>query len=237
MRWMGTHIKASGEIAAGDERVEHTIRRRALITFSVFFIVLQGVNFATLAIFYDGWLLEMLVSAGAILLAILAIATAPHAKSFEPHAIGITLFFIVANSYTAIPDGTGINTSLLPLMCVIPLVNGFIGGARAAVGSSAAVLGFIALLYHVSITAPNPAPEYYLAWSGQRAIQACLAVVMVATISSVFGRSVVRAFAMLEERAEAARAAEQTKSVFIMINMHHTVCNGRKRMRPLHEIK
>jgi len=215
------------------------IRARAVYIGGLLFSVMQIFNFAFLTQSYgEWWTISHQVCVVAFFLILTAVLCLRYYINYQIYAGFFSLLIFTAISFTAIPDHTGINTTLLPLLMVGSMINGLICGWKTSMFYTIIALGFIWALYIVTINAPANTPYAIEAFKGanfQRAFQATIAFLIMSVIAMVFSRNMYRAFNSLKQQAialaeqsEKADMANIAKSEFLA-NMSHelrTPMNG-----------
>lgn len=202
------------------------LRARALYCFGWLFVALQGLNIVGMNATVGAWSNDHWIAVGAAGAVFAAIHGLRYYKNFTVYALFITSLYLVGNAGTALPDGTGINTSLLPFIVIIPMLNGFIAGPRMALLSGALSLGFIFVLFKGSAISATDAAEVGIIT--QRALQAGFAISLVSIIAATFSENTFHAFHLLESNVRRARRAESAKMAFLAAMSHElrTPLNG-----------
>jgi len=207
------------------------MRSRAVYFIGWAVIISQLVNLVAMTLSYGGWTFDNTIALCACGYVFILIHMLRFTKRFYLFTGAYAALIFGGIAASALPDATGINTALLPLLITGVIMSGFISGWRMVVSYSVAAVVFIWLLYSVSTNDVPPFAvdtELYAARNLQRAIQASLAFVLVSIIVSIFSYNMYRLFDSLEESASKAQAADESKSLF-MANMSHelrTPLNG-----------
>lgn len=204
------------------------IRLRALYGFGWLFVLIQLLNIIGMTVTYRHWTPDHGIAVSTASVIICAIHCLRFFKNFTFYAIGMALLCIVGVLASALPDYTGINSALLPLLVMMPVLCSFTSGPRAALLSGGAVLIVIALLYYCSATSPHAPSSFYDPRNAQRALQAAFTTIMVTGISAVISNSIFQTFHLLEANIDRARKAEAAKSNFLASMSHElrTPLNG-----------
>lgn len=207
------------------------IRGRAVYLIGLAIILSQFINVAMMSITYGSWTTDHWISVGACGLIVLLTIGLRVSKNFVFFAGAYSLILFAGIAASAMPEHTGVNSALLPLLVLGCFVNGFISGWRSVAVFGVASSCFVWYLYYVSTTAPPTAlfaADMYVAANFQRAVQATLTLFLATIITGMFSFHMSRTFEKLEHSAWYAQKADRTKSQFLA-NMSHelrTPLNG-----------
>ena len=204
------------------------IKGRAVYLIGLAFGLIQIPNLMFMSMTYGRWTADHWISIGAVALIFLGTQALRYHKQYSTYAFLYSMLIIVGIAASAIPDNTGINSSLLLILIAGILLNGFISDWRWVLIYSGMSLLFIVLLYMNTLGSAGFSEADWAVRTQQRAIQAGLAVILVSVIVCLFTVNLHRLFATLEEKVEETRRAEAAKSHFLA-NMSHelrTPLNG-----------
>ena len=152
-------------------------------------------------------------------------------KNSNFYAIFYSALILVGVAVTAIPDGTGINSALLPVLVSAALISGFIAGWRVMLSYTFCAIVLLWGLYIYSVKLPPPVGVPIIDYKARifmRAMQASIALGLASAALGVFINSVNSLFNLLEKNIELTKKAELAKSNFLA-NMSHelrTPLNG-----------
>jgi len=207
------------------------LRARAVYMVGWVFLVSQVINVCFMTYIYKTWVLDHWIAFFAVIIIMTTTHLLRWSKNFAGYAFFYSCFLLLAVAGTAVPDGTGINSSMLPLLIGGAVINGFISGWRMMLGYALATAGLIWYLYFLSMSLPAPPGvplEAYATRSFMRAVQATIALSIVSAALGVFTVSVQYLFRLLEQNIVLAKQADIAKSAFLA-NMSHelrTPLNG-----------
>lgn len=219
-------MRIDNTLSAGD-----LLRARAVYYVGAIVCLAQLVNVVFVVLAYDGWPYENTISIIAMGLIILMTSLLRVTKNFTLFTMFYVVILFGGVSATAIPDQTGINTSLLPLLLSGLMMCAIMSTWRAVTAYTIMALGFVWLLYFISANAPMPyglAPDLFELRNFQRALQASIALMIMGLSLVVFTVNLARIFALLETNIKLTKDAETAKSKFLA-NMSHelrTPLNG-----------
>lgn len=151
------------------------LRARAVYTIGWAFIFIQILNLVGMYHSYGRWILDHTIAVVAIGLVLVAVHCLRWTKAFVGYAIFFSTLALLATLATALPDGTGINSSMLPFLSAGPLLCGFVAGWRSVISYCVAALLLVAFLYAVSLANPLLEPGWNPGRDFQRWAQASFA--------------------------------------------------------------
>lgn len=207
------------------------LRARAVYMVGWVFLFSQVINVCFMTYIYKSWVFDHWIAFAAVIIIMTTTHLLRWSKNFTGYAFFYSCFLILAVAGTAVPDGTGINSSMLPLLIGGAVINGFISGWRMMLSYAVATAGFIWYLYFLSMGLPAPPGvplEAYTTRAFMRAVQATIALSIVSAALGVFTVSVQYLFRLLEQNIVLAKQADIAKSAFLA-NMSHelrTPLNG-----------
>jgi len=212
----------------GSQEAGVLMRGRAVYMICWTLVATQIINLFFITYTYKEWTFDHVISIAACIAVIGFSHLLRYTKVFPLYAAFFSFLIFAGIGASALPDGTGVNSALLPLLVAGVIMNGFISGWRMVIGYTVCVIGFVWFLY--GNTAPNPplGAEFYAARNFQRAVQATLAFALTSTIIGLFSFNMNRLFKMLEESVATSKKADLAKSQFLA-NMSHelrTPLNG-----------
>ena len=210
---------------------EDLLRARAVYMVGWVFLLSQAVNVAFMTYSYGTWTLDHWISVAVCTIVITATHLLRWTKNFNGFALFYSILLLVGIAGTSIPDGTAVNSAMLPLLVSGAFIAGFVSGWRMMVGYAIAATGMIWFLYFQSVSLPPP-PGVPIADYGtrifMRAVQATIALCITSTAVAIFSYSMHRLFRLLEKNIHLAEQADLAKSNFLA-NMSHelrTPLNG-----------
>ena len=207
------------------------LRARAVYFVGVFSIFSQLVNLGFMTHSYGRWTGDHTISVTACFVLLFVTCLLRYTKNYLIFAVIFCGLLLGSIAAVTIPDQTGINTSILPLLVSGVLICGVITSWRVVAGYTTIAVSLVWLLYFFSKSAAIPygvVPELYAVRNFQRAVQTTIAFSTAAFTMGLFTMNLERIFALLEKNIALAEKAEQTKSSFLA-NMSHelrTPLNG-----------
>jgi len=177
---------------------------------------------------YGGWTQNHTVILIACGFALCVVPLIRWYKNLLPYALFYSVLLIGACVATALIDGSGINTSILPLFALGPIINAFIAGRKAAIFFW--VIGMIALSCIFLFTSSQP--SYIEGIAGiehaNRYTHAILALTISLALALIVSEQLFLALSDMRKHAAMTRKAEQEKSKFFAIMSHElrTPLNG-----------
>lgn len=207
------------------------LRARAVYMLGWVFILSQLINLVFMSYSYGTWTLDHWIATGAIVTIFIATHFLRYAKAFMGFAAFYSVLMLLGILATSLPDQTGINTAMLPLLVAGAVINGFISDWRMVVIYAFCSLSIVWYLYTATLGWPIPAgvdPIAFETMAFMRAVQTTIAFSMVSAGLAVFSVSMHHMFNLLEENIRLAQQADLAKSNFLA-NMSHelrTPLNG-----------
>ena len=180
---------------------------------------------------YGGWTMDHWTSCILVVIILFTTNLLRRLKNFNFYAIFYSALILVGVAVTAIPDGTGINSALLPVLVSAALISGFIAGWRVMLSYTFCAIVLLWGLYIYSVKLPPPVGVPIIDYKARifmRAMQASIALGLASAALGVFINSVNSLFNLLEKNIELTKRAELAKSNFLA-NMSHelrTPLNG-----------
>ena len=207
------------------------LRARAVYMLGWVFIVSQLINLVFMSYSYGSWTMDHWIAVGAITVILLATHLLRFTKAFKSFAGFYSIFMFLGILATSVPDKTGINSAMLPLLVAGAVINGIISGWRMVLLYGVCSLVLVWYLYHATMSWPIPVgvdPATFETRAFMRAVQTTIAFSIVSTGLAVFSISMHHLFDLLEENIRLAKQADLAKSNFLA-NMSHelrTPLNG-----------
>jgi len=115
-----------------DERMpaEDLLRARAVYMVGWVFLLSQAVNIAFMTYTYGQWTMDHWISVVVCAVVITTTHLLRWSKNFNGFALFYSILMIAAIAGTSIPDGTAVNSAMLPLLVSGAFIAGFISGWR-----------------------------------------------------------------------------------------------------------
>lgn len=199
---------------------EDLIRYRAIWLVGLMFVVMQLINLTVISIDHGEWTYDHTICT----VTVVCIATAVHAlrwyKNYDVYAFIFSAMLFLGMIASALPQNAGINSALVPLLIVGPLLCGYISGRRAAIVFWA--VGTLVICFLAWVTWDSP-----VQWaSGERhrdlnrATNAFYFMTLSATLSAMLTGRTFMALRKMRENAERAARAEAAQSEFLAKMSH-----------------
>ena len=194
------------------------MRARAVYVCGWAFVLLQIVNFITMTLSYGGLTLDHAIAVAAMVLVLSAVHGMRYTKEFTLIAAFFTILLLGAITASAVQEQTGVNSALLPLLILGPMINGFISGWRMSLVFCLMGCGLLLFLYMVSHGSGSLYaldPVWFEVRNSQRLLQTLYTLLLASGIASIFSYHMFAAFTELEQSAMRAKEAEDSKAAFL----------------------
>lgn len=207
------------------------MRARAVYMMGLAFLATQFINCFAMYYSYGGFTFDHAVSIVACLLVGLTVVCLRWSEKFQIYAAIYSVLIIAATLSSALNENTGINSALIPFFVLGVIVNGFICGWRATLTFGFMSLIGIWFLWWISSNysyTPIFDVEKFSDRNFQRAIQASLAVTLIAMCGAFFSKNMHDAFGDLEAGILEAQRSDRAKTDFLATMSHElfTPMNG-----------
>lgn len=204
------------------------MRMRAIWVVGWVLMVTQLTNIVVMTITYGGWTYDHAITVSVAVLVVVTIHCVRWYKNQLVYATFYSALIFLAVLGSAVPEGTGINTALLPFLALGPVINGFIAGRRAAwIFAGVGAVYFTVLLY-ISLNNPPQTITGTYVREINRYCQAMFALSMSTVMSVMLSERVYSALADMRQITDRAVRAEAAKSEFLATMSHElrTPLNG-----------
>ena len=211
-----------------DTPTEHVVRYRAIWLVGSTFVVMQMLNMITMTINYRTWTYDHTVALVAGSGVFICVNLLRWYKNYHVYAAMFSIFLFLAMSASALPDNAGVNTALIPLLIVGPLVNGYVSGRRAAILFWAAAMIYMLFLGWVSFSNPSQWASGERHRDFNRLANGMFILSISAMLSAMLTEHTYTALRTTRENAERAIKAEAAQAEFLAKMSHElrTPLNG-----------
>ncbi len=199
---------------------EDLIRYRAIWLVGLMFVAMQIVNLIVISIDHREWTYDHTICAIVIVVITIGVHVLRWFKNYHAYAFLFSFMLFAGMVVSALPDEAGINSALLPLLIVGPLLCGYISGRQAAIIFWIVGVLVICLLAWVTWHAP-------VQWiSGERhrdlnrATNAFYFMTVSAALSAMLTGRTFMALKKMRENADRAARAEAAQSEFLAKMSH-----------------
>ncbi len=211
-----------------DGPLEAVTRARGIYVVGLTLVFTQLLNLPGLLITYGGWNKDTFICIGAAVVVLASIALVRWVKFYAGFAVFYTVLMIGAIAGSAIPDGSGVNSSLLPFLAIGPMIVGYIFDWRAALLYGLAAMTFVGGLFVIALGNDNFGYASDFGWVFQRFTQSEFAILMGTVLAIVFSTNTFQSLDKLQKSVARTKRAEEAKSEFLATMSHElrTPLNG-----------
>ncbi|MEZ5914715.1 MAG: ATP-binding protein, partial [Parvularculaceae bacterium] len=207
---------------------ESLMRIRAVYAIGIMMIVSQSVSMIVMRHTYGRWTYDHAISLIACLVVFALVNLVRYYKNTAFYAAFFAVLMIGGTLASALPDHTGINSAMIPVLTIAPTMCAFMAGRRAAIAFFLVGAALLAFLYSVSITNPPQMIDGDYRRETNRLIQGSFAMTLSMLVSVFVSERIYLLVAELREAAERARKAEAATAEFFAKISHEvrTPLNG-----------
>lgn len=211
-----------------DLPAERVMRLRAVWVVGCMFLGTQVLNMIVMSASYGRLTYDHAIAAFACLVVLATVIAVRWTKQVEVFAAIYSLLLFAGTLGSALPQGTGINTALIPFLTIGPVINAYMAGRRATLIYSALAAVLLGYLFWVSISGPPQSIEGTHTRDVNRLAQAAFGLSLSTALSILVSEQVYAALADQRRHAERAMRAEAAKSDFLATMSHElrTPLNG-----------
>ena len=204
-----------------DTPAEYLIRYRAIWLLGLLFVGVEMLNIVSMSITYGRWTYDHNIAVGASSLVILLIILLRWFKQYyHAYAFFYSSLVLAGTAASALPEHAGINSALIPLLILGPLITGYISGRLASILFWVAGSLFLVFLYWVSISNPPLMANGTYVIETNRLTNAFFFLTISAALSSMLTEQTFSAMTKMRENADRAQKAEAAKNEFLAKMSH-----------------
>lgn len=204
-----------------DTPAEYLIRYRAIWLLGLLFVGVEMLNILSMSITYGRWTYDHNIAVGASSLVILLIILLRWFKQYyHAYAFFYSSLVLAGTAASALPEHAGINSALIPLLILGPLITGYISGRLASILFWVAGSLFLVFLYWVSISNPPLMANGTYVIETNRLTNAFFFLTISAALSSMLTEQTFSAMTKMRENADRAQKAEAAKNEFLAKMSH-----------------
>ncbi len=211
-----------------DDQAETGMRMRAVWVIGLAIVVMQFSNLAILTVTNNGWSFEHTLTVVVCSLTLAGIQFIRWHKNVFSYWVFFTFIMVGGVLASVWHDHHGINSPLVPIIALGPVMSGFIAGRRAAwvfwiIGSV-----LLSVLFLISITHPPVVAGAGYVVESKRFFQAIFTLSLAAIIAVNLHERLYSTLREMRMNAERANRAEAAKSEFLATMSHElrTPLNG-----------
>lgn len=211
-----------------DTPPEYLIRYRAIWLLGLLFVAMELFNLVSMSITYGRWTYDHDAAVYTSIAVLVMVHSMRWFKAYHVYAFLYSSFVFGGIAASALPESAGINSALLPLLTIGPLLNGYISGRLATILFWILGCAFLVFLYWVSVTHPPMMANGNYVIETNRFTNAIYFLTISAGLSTMLTEQTFSAMKKMRENAERARKAEAAKSEFLAKMSHElrTPLNG-----------
>ena len=196
------------------------IRYRAIWLLGFLFVAVQMLNLITMTFTYNGLHYDHAIAVVTSLAVLVIVGMLRWYKGYHFYAAVYSAFVLFGIAASALPERAGINSSLIPLLVIGPLLNGYISGRKATILFWGMSCLFLVFLYLVSISGPPRNADGLYQWEMNRLTNGIYYLSISAGLSTMLTEQTFSAMRKMRENAERARSAEAAKTEFLAKMSH-----------------
>lgn len=211
-----------------DTPAEYLIRYRAIWLLGLLFVAMQVFNLITMTANYGRWTYDHDIAVGTSAMVLFLVHLMRWYKGYHVYAFLYSTLVFAGISASALPEHAGINSALLPLLTLGPLITGYISGRLASLLFWMFGSLFILFLYWISISHPSIMANGTYVMEANRATNAFYFLTISAALSTMLTEQTFSAMKKMRQNADRARRAEAAKTDFLAKMSHElrTPLNG-----------
>ena len=197
-----------------------SMRITSIFYITLTFSALMAVSFVVLCFTYELWAIEHTMSAAMSVTLMGIVFLLRYIKQPLFYWLIFTIIMTPSLFMVTLYDGTGIHSSLVPIVAFSPFLSGYIAGKIGAVASWFTVTGALTVMYlytddrTAGVASIGPATDRY--------VMSIVAATLALAVAIKLTEQLYQALSEARSAADRARKAESAKSLFLA-NMSHEI--------------